>query len=301
MVEARAPLARWAERVARQPLCPPVISHEPRDRRIRQQPQIAGCVFVHAVCAEGVAGGRTARDSSVLLVHVEQTALACEPDIPVAVLDDLGDPPDEPPLAVVPVMSERSSLGIELVEAAVLGTEPEIAVTVLDHALDRSASERVPVIRVMQVTGTALGPGIESIHPGAGGNPQISFVVLHQILEEVGAQAARVVRVVLVDDEGVTVIAIEAISRGKPHEAPAILQNGNNIALREAIVGGEVGEFEVSHPEHGRPERGYSESGGESSQLSLRGVHGSRPWSGVQQGECRTFGNRVFGWAEFTS
>ena len=179
---------------------------------------------------------------------MEQTALAGEPDVPVAVLDDLGDPPDEPPLAVVPVMSERSSPGIELVEAAVLGTEPEIAVTVLDHALDRSASERVTVIRVMQVTGTALGPGIESIHPGAGGNPQISFVVLHQILEEVGAQAARVVRVVLVHDEGVTVIAIEAVSGGKPHEAPAILQNGNDIALRQAIVGGEVGEFEVPHP-----------------------------------------------------
>lgn len=52
----------------------------------------------------------------------------------------------------------------------------------------------------------------------------------------------------LVHEEGVTVIAIEAISGGKPHEAPAILQNGSNIALREAIVRGEVGKFEVPHP-----------------------------------------------------
>ena len=91
---------------------------------------------------------------------MEQTALAGEPDVPVAVLDDLGDPPDEPPVAVVPVMSERSTPGIELVEAAVLGTEPEMAVTVLDDTLDRSASERVTVIRVVQVAGAALGPGI---------------------------------------------------------------------------------------------------------------------------------------------
>src|SRR4030095_4859532 len=184
----------------------------------------------------------TAGHPSFLLVQLEQPALAREPDVPVAVLDDLGDPPDEPPLAVVPVMSERSSPGIEPVEAAVLGTEPEIAVTVLDHALDRSASERVTVIRVVHVTGTALGPGIESIHPGAGGNPQISFVVLHQILEEVGAQAARVVRVVLVHDEGVTVIAIEAVSSGKPHEAPAILKNVDHIALRQAVVRGQMCE-----------------------------------------------------------
>src|SRR4030095_15504109 len=185
----------------------------------------------------------TAGHPSFLLVQLEQPALAREPDVPVAVLDDLGDPADEPPLAVVPVVGERSSPGIELVEAAVLGTEPEIAVTVLDHALDRSASERVTVIRVMQVTCTALGPGIESIHPGAGGNPQISFVILHQILEEVGAQAARVVRVVLVlllHDEAVTVIPIEAVAGSKPHEPAAILQNVDHVALREAVVGREM-------------------------------------------------------------
>ena len=51
----------------------------------------------------------------------------------------------------------------------------------------------------------------------------------------------------LVHDEGVTVIAIKAVSGGKPHEAPAILQNGSNIALRQAIVRGEMGEFEVPH------------------------------------------------------
>jgi hypothetical protein len=100
----------------------------------------------------------------------------------------------------------------------------------------------------MQVTGTALGRGIESIHPGAGGNPQISFVVLHQILEEVGAQAARVVRVVLVHNEALAVIAIEAVSGGKPHEAATILQNVDDVALRQARVGREMSELQVCQP-----------------------------------------------------
>jgi hypothetical protein len=52
---------------------------------------------------------------------------------------------------------------------------------------------------------------------------------------------------VLVHNESVTVIAIEAVSGGKPHEAAAILQNGSNIALRQAIVRGEMLESEVPY------------------------------------------------------
>jgi hypothetical protein len=163
---------------------------------------------------------------------VEEAALTRKPDVAVAVLDDLSDPPDEPPLVVGSMMRKRSEPWIEPVEAAVLRAEPEIAATVLGDALDRSAAERVGVIRVMEVARTARGCGVESIHPGVGGNPEIAVIILHQILNEVGAQAARVVRVVLVDDEAVPVIAIEAVSGGKPHEAAAILQNVDHVALR---------------------------------------------------------------------
>jgi hypothetical protein len=52
---------------------------------------------------------------------------------------------------------------------------------------------------------------------------------------------------VLVNDEGIAIVAIEPVSRGKPHEAATILQNCSHITLRQAIVGSEVGEIEVSH------------------------------------------------------
>ena len=60
------------------------------------------------------------------------------------------------------------------------------------------------------------------------------------------AQALGTVGIVFVYDEGVAIIAVEAFSGGKPHEAPVILQNGNNVVLSETIRAGEVGEFEVS-------------------------------------------------------
>jgi hypothetical protein len=52
---------------------------------------------------------------------------------------------------------------------------------------------------------------------------------------------------VLVHDEGIAVIAIEAVSGSKPHEAQAILQNGSDVALGQTIVRGEMREFEVPH------------------------------------------------------
>ena len=84
----------------------------------------------------------------------------------------------------------------------------------------------------------------------------------------------------LVHDEGVAVIAIEAVSGGKPHEAPAILQNGSNIALREAIVGGEMSEFEVPQPSFAALSlENFQVAGGWESGSSLRGPSGSGPSS----------------------
>ena len=118
-------------------------------------------------------------------------------------------------------------------------------VAVLGHALDRSAAERARVVGVVKIAGAALGRGVEPIHPVVRRNPQIALVVLHQVLDEAGAQAARVVRVVLVHDEGVTVVAIETVPSGKPHEAPAVLQDVHDVALRQTIFSREVRELQI--------------------------------------------------------
>ena len=52
--------------------------------------------------------------------------------------------------------------------------------------------------------------------------------------------------VVFVYDERVAIIAVEALSGAKPHETAAILQNGHDVVLCQAIFGGEVAEFEVA-------------------------------------------------------
>ena len=68
---------------------------------------------------------------------MEQTALANKPDIPMAILDNLSDPPNKLAIAVISIMSKCSGRWIKLVEAAVFGAKPKIAPTVSGDALQR--------------------------------------------------------------------------------------------------------------------------------------------------------------------
>ena len=62
--------------VSRQALCLWIIFHEPDNRGIGQQPQIAAMVSIHTLCAEVIPGCRRRGNLSCLCVHIEETALA---------------------------------------------------------------------------------------------------------------------------------------------------------------------------------------------------------------------------------
>ena len=79
-----------------------------------------------------VAGGRVI--CPVCWVQMEQAALANKPDVPMAILDDLSDPPNKLAIAVIAIMSKGSGCWIKLVEAAVFGAKPQIAATVSGDA-----------------------------------------------------------------------------------------------------------------------------------------------------------------------
>ena len=98
----------------------------------------------------------------------------------------------------------------------------------------------------MKVTNAAFGCRVESVNSDVGGNPQIPLIVLHQILNKIGAQASGVVRIVFVYDKAVAVIAIQTVAGGKPHEAPSILQNGDDVTLRQSLIRGKVSEPQVT-------------------------------------------------------
>ena len=135
-----------AKRVFSEPLCLPIIFDQPDDRGIGQHPQIAGVVFVQIVCGQALDGCGRASNLSRLQVQMKQAALANKPDVPMAVFDNVSDPPNKLAIAVIAVMSEGFRRRVKLVQAAVVGAEPQIAATVAGDAPNRIAAKAVGVV-----------------------------------------------------------------------------------------------------------------------------------------------------------
>src|ERR1700757_3874603 len=96
---------------------------------------------------------------------MKQTALANKPDIAAAIRDNLSNPPNKQTIAVVEIMSKCSGPRIKFIEAAIFGAEPKIAATILRDALDRSTTDTISVVRVMNVASKAFGCWVKSVHP----------------------------------------------------------------------------------------------------------------------------------------
>src|SRR3974390_415197 len=163
---------------------------------------------------------------------MKQTALANKPNVVTAVRDDLRDPSNKLAVAVVAEMREFSGRCIQFFEAAIFSAKPKIPVTVFSDAFDRSTSKTIGIVRVMEIVGKPFGCRVEFVHARFGGKPEVAVVVFYQILKKIGAQASGIIRVVLVHYECITVVAVEPITRRKPHEPATILQNSNHISLR---------------------------------------------------------------------
>jgi hypothetical protein len=175
---------------------------------------------------------------------MKKTEFADEPNVSLAILDDVIDPADKPPAFVIAVMRKGFRLRVKPVHPAIF-SQPEIATTVACDTPNGIAAKAVGVPGVWNVSLTSLGHGIESVDARMSSDPQITMVVFYEISNEVVAQAPGIIGVVFEYHEGVAVIAVEALTSRKPHETPVILQYCDNIVLREAIAGGEVDEFEV--------------------------------------------------------
>jgi hypothetical protein len=118
--------------------------------------------------------------------------------------------------------------------------------TIGGDARHRIAAEAVGVLRVVKVAGPAFGRGVELDYAGIRADPQISAIVLGHCAHETAADAREIVRVVSGHHERVAIVAVETLGRAQPHEAVAILHDGDDIALRQAIIGGEAPELEIA-------------------------------------------------------
>ena len=78
-----------------------------------------------------------------------------------------------------------------------------------------------------------------------GADPERSATVFQQVPDIGAGDAARIVLVWRVDLELVAVITVQSVGRADPDEPSAVLDESLDRAVREALIGGEVPEFQT--------------------------------------------------------
>jgi hypothetical protein len=132
------------------------------------------------------------------------------------------------------VPAELARRGITLEEALAFGADPEDAGAILDdarHALVNGGNGR-----------ERLGLAIHDHEPVVRAHPEPPRAVFVESGHHAVGKAAGIARVVPVDDEGVAVVAVEALLRAEPEETNTILEDGLDRRLRQSLLDGDAGE-----------------------------------------------------------
>lgn len=91
-----------------------------------------------------------------------------------------------------------------------------------------------------------VGGTVIPVKPSAaGGYPDIPFVILDDVGDEIIADAAFVLWVIAVDDDTVTVVFIESVAGAKPDEAAAVLEDVEDIVLGQTGIYVQVLKFQT--------------------------------------------------------
>src|SRR3569833_2342311 len=91
-----------------------------------------------------------------------------------------------------------------------------------------------------------VGGTVIPVKPSAaGGYPDIPFVILDDVGDEIIADAAFVLWVIAVDGDTVTVELIESVAGAKPDEAAAVLEDVEDIVLGQTGIYVQVLKFQT--------------------------------------------------------
>ena len=143
------------------------------------------------------------------------------------------------------------------------------------------------LLPAVQQAREAARRAIEPVETIEGADPENPGAVLVNVVDNAIAQAVGVFGVGPVHDETVTIVLVQAIQRGEPHEPLPILQHGLHRPLRQALLEGKVlepGVLRLSGQDL-RPARAQKERQGEGG----RGSSGSFHATTLSPRSCRFF------------
>lgn len=131
------------------------------------------------------------------------------------------------------------------VETAALRPDPKMTGMVQRYTVYKIVGKAVGPARIMTKVRKAVFILIEAVDPPTpGADPDIAQGVLGKASDVIIGQAGGILRVVAENSKLIAIPTVKAILSAKPKKSGPILEDTGDIALRQAIIGAEMREFD---------------------------------------------------------
>ena len=139
----------------------------------------------------------------------------------------------------------RKCFSVKTTHAAKVRSDPEFIFMINAKAYNNIIADGIFSIGIVQVLFKMISSPVETDQPSSiGTDPDITLGILGEWSDIIIGQAGGILRVIAVNSELVAIPAIEAILGTKPEKPCPILKDTGDIALGQAIIGAEMGEFD---------------------------------------------------------
>jgi hypothetical protein len=131
------------------------------------------------------------------------------------------------------------------VETAAFRPDPVMAGPVQRDTIDKIIGKAVRLAWIMAKVRKAVFILVQAVNPSTpGADPDIALGILGKAPDIIIGQAGGILRVIAENNELVAIPTVEPILCAKPKESGLILEDTGDIALGQAIIGTEMGEFD---------------------------------------------------------
>ena len=137
-------------------------------------------------------------------------------------------------------MNKGVLLLVELVQT-VRRAQPQIAFLIQIKNIDAVTADARRISIIVTEMDKLFSARVVAVEPSqARGDPQVSFLILHDGIDPSVTRAVRRIWIGLVGLEGVPIVAIETILCPEPEEAAAVLENHVYRTLRQTLFDADV-------------------------------------------------------------
>ncbi len=181
---------------------------------------------------------------------VEAAAVRSDPQPPVRGLGQAGDAIVAQALGPGRVMGEGAEAAVAAVveiEAAAVGPDPQPPLPIAEQDADPIVRQRAGIGRIVSEAGESPRLRVQAVQATAvGADPELAVVVLEDRPHPVLGERIRDRRVVAVDGQGGAVVSMQPLLRPEPEIAAAILGDGVDRPLGQALALGQAVERDVA-------------------------------------------------------